>query len=191
MNDGPGPTDDGTAPTDPADDGSDPGGNEADGEDDGTTASETTGTFYVVAADDETATVRDVEDGRIHALTANPGVEGGDALEGTLAPEPPLDTAWTVAELHDHWSIALERSPEPPTSRTREIASEQEPGTVTRVERAGTGEIHVLAVPEGRTDAAAEDVLEDEATRERAARLGVDRVEVRVADGVLGVRYLP
>jgi hypothetical protein len=63
---------------------------------------------------------------------------------------------------------------------------------VTRRERAGTGELHVLTVPEERTGAAVEDVLADrEATLSRAARLGVARVEVRSAPGVVVVRYLP
>jgi len=49
----------------------------------------------------------------------------------------------------------------------------------------------VLTVPEERTDQAAADVVEDQETVARAARLGVERVEVRAADGVVSVRYLP
>ena len=62
---------------------------------------------------------------------------------------------------------------------------------MTRRERAGTGELHVLTVPDGETEAAVADVLEDEATLARAARLGVERVEVRSEPGVVSVRYLP
>jgi ABC-type uncharacterized transport system YnjBCD substrate-binding protein len=62
---------------------------------------------------------------------------------------------------------------------------------LTRREREGVGELHVLTVPEDSTDDAVEDVLADQATVERAARLGVDRAEVRADDGVVSVRYLP
>ena len=63
---------------------------------------------------------------------------------------------------------------------------------LTRRERAGTGEIHVLTVTESDTEAAVADVLADtEGLRSRAARLGVERVVVRSAPGVVCVRYLP
>ena len=62
---------------------------------------------------------------------------------------------------------------------------------MTRQERAGEGELHVITVPEEETEQATADVLEDEATLTQAAKLGVARVEVRAADGVVSVRYLP
>jgi hypothetical protein len=46
-------------------------------------------------------------------------------------------------------------------------------------------------VPAAETEAAVADVREDEATLVRAARLGVDRVEIRSETGVVSVRYLP
>jgi len=50
----------------------------------------------------------------------------------------------------------------------------------------------VVTVPEETTDAAVSDVVDDrEATLSRAARLGVNRVEVRSTPGVVSVRYLP
>jgi hypothetical protein len=49
----------------------------------------------------------------------------------------------------------------------------------------------VLTVPDDGTEQAVADVLEDEATFSRAARLGVGLVEVRSEPGVVSVRYLP
>jgi hypothetical protein len=71
------------------------------------------------------------------------------------------------------------------------MAADQPGGEVTRRERAGTGELHVLSVPEADTEQAVADVLADEATLVRAARLGVGRVEVRNEPGLVSVRYLP
>jgi hypothetical protein len=63
---------------------------------------------------------------------------------------------------------------------------------LTRRERAGTGEIHVITVPEEETEQAVADVADDEEnTLARAARLGVNRVEIRAAPGVVAVRYMP
>lgn len=150
-----------------------------------------TGTFLVVAADEETATLRDVEDGQIVTLAENPDLEDGTVLEGTVEPEPPLEVAYRVAEVEARRTIPVERSDLEPTAQARDIAAEQGVGEVTRRERAGEGELHVLTVEAGRTDSAVADVIEDEETVARAARLGVDRVEVRADDGVVSVRYLP
>jgi hypothetical protein len=47
-------------------------------------------------------------------------------------------------------------------------------------------------VPADGAEAAVADVLDDEeGLRLRAARLGVNRVEVRSAEGVVSVRYVP
>lgn len=149
------------------------------------------GTFLVTEVDAETAVLRDVTDGQVHTLAENPGFEAGTLVDATLEAEPPLDVAWTVVELDREFTVAVDESPEPPTERARETAAAQAEGEVTRHERAGTGEVHVLTVPEETTDQAVTDVLEDEATVERAARLGVERVEVRSEPGVVSVRYLP
>lgn len=148
------------------------------------------GTFYVTEADDGSAVVRDVTDGQVHTLAENPGVEAGELLEATLEPEPPMEVVWT-AEVERTFTVEPSRSEEPPTQRARETAAGQPVGEVTRHERAGTGEVHVLTVPEEETDSAVADVLDDEATVERAARIGVERVEVRAEPGVVSVRYLP
>lgn len=149
------------------------------------------GTFVVTAADDEAATLREVHDQQVVALADNPGIERGDVLEATVEPVPPLEVAYRIVEVADRRTIPVERSDMTPTAQARAIAADQAVGEVTRRERAGEGEIHVLTVPADGTEDAVADVVEDEATLERAARLGVDRVEVRAADGVVSVRYLP
>lgn len=155
--------------------------------------SEKSGTFLVTHAEDESAVLRDVADGQVHTLSENPGVEVGDALAATVAPEPPLEVTWVVVEVEKRRSIAVEVSDLEPTTQSKEVAADQTEGELTRVERAGTGEIHVFTLPSEKTNEAVEDVADDVATLERAARLGVERVEIRASEdeGVLSVRYLP
>lgn len=149
------------------------------------------GTFLVTHADDETAVLRDVETGQIHTLSGSPEVDAGEAVEGTIAPEPPVEATWSLEAIDERRTIPVEESEEPPTSQEREIAAGQGVGEVTRTERAGIGEIHVLTVPPERTGEAVADVAADEETLARAARFGVNRVEIRADDGIVSVRYLP
>ncbi|MGM0399169.1 MAG: DUF5812 family protein, partial [Halobacteriota archaeon] len=88
-------------------------------------------------------------------------------------------------------SIAVEVSDERPTKTSRDLAATMDEGDLETRERAGTGAIHVITVPADLTDAAVDDVREDESTLRMAARLGVDRVEIRASPGVVTVRYLP
>jgi len=149
-------------------------------------------TFLVTHVDDESAVLKDVHDGQVHTLASNPGVEADDAIEGTVAPDPPMAVSWQLTEIDDRRSLSIEESAEPPTAREQELAADQPAGELTTEPRAGTGELHVLTVPEGDTATAVDDVLEDrEATLSRAARLGVNRVEIRSEPGVVSVRYLP
>jgi len=153
---------------------------------------EKTGTFLVTAADEGSAVLTDVDDGQVHTLATNPGVEVGEVIEGTVAPEPPMEVAWRLVEETERWTISVEESSESPTTLERELASEQAVGELTKRDRAGTGEIHVLTVAAAETEAAVDDVLDDRVgLRSRAARLGVERVVVRSAPGVVSVRYLP
>lgn len=152
---------------------------------------EKTGRFLVTHADDGAAVLSGVGDGQVHTLESNPGVDAGDVVEATLAPVPPMGVTWRVVEVEDRWRVPVERVALAPTKQVRDAAADARTGEVTRIERAGEGEIHVLPVPPERTDDAAADVVEDEATRRRAARLGARRVEVRADDGVVSVRYLP
>jgi hypothetical protein len=152
---------------------------------------ETTGTFLVTHAGSGDAVLRDVETGQVHTLAANPDLEAGDVIEGTIAPEPPIEATWELREIEGRRRLSVERSDEPPTSQERELADGLAVGEVTRTDRAGIGALHVLTVPPERTEEAAIEVLEDEETLARAARYGVDRVEIRDAEGVVSVRYLP
>ncbi|MFB6128936.1 MAG: DUF5812 family protein [Halorhabdus sp.] len=153
--------------------------------------SEKTGTFVVTHVDEESAVLADVTDAHVHTLSAHPDFENGEVIEATVRAEPPMEVAWEVVAVHDRRTIPVERSPERPTKLARDIAADQSVGEVTRRDREGEGEVHVLTVPTDRTDQAARDVLDDDETLRRAARLGVDRVEVRADDGVVSVRYLP
>ena len=148
-------------------------------------------TFVVTTADEDAATLRDVDDAQVITLAENPGVEAGEVLAATVEPEPPLEVAYTLTEIESRRTIPVERSDHSPTAMERDLAADQEVGAITRRERAGEGEIHVLTVPEDRTDDAVDDVVEDEETVARAARLGVERVEIRADDGVVSVRYMP
>lgn len=150
----------------------------------------TEGTFLVTHADEASAVLRDVADGQVHTLEDNPGLEAAEVLSATIEPRPPMDVTWTVAEIDERRSVTVEAVDEPPTRQERELVPD-DVGEVATTERAGEGELHVLSVPPEATDSAVEEVLEDQATLERAARLGVGRVEVRSADGVVAVRYLP
>lgn len=155
------------------------------------TMSEKTGTFLVTHADEGSAVLRDVEDSQVHTLSSNPGVEADDVVTATIAPDPPLEVTWQVIAVEERRAVDLVDSDLSPTQQAVGMAEGQAVGDLVREERAGTGEIHVLKVPEGTADEAAQDVLEDEATLARAARLDAVRVEVRSADGIVNVRYLP
>ncbi|QRV16294.1 hypothetical protein JMJ58_05215 [Haloterrigena salifodinae] len=154
---------------------------------------EQTSTFVVTHAESESAVIRDVETAQVHTLGSNPGLEIHDVLEATVAPEPPLEVTWQVVDVADRRSIELVDSDLSPTQHEKELADDADVGDLIQEERAGTGEIHVFRVPEDEVESAAQDVLEDEETIARAARLEAVRVEVRRSadDGVLSVRYLP
>lgn len=154
---------------------------------------EKTGTFVVTHAESESAVVRDVETAQVHTLASNPGLEIHDVLEATVAPDPPLEVTWQVVEVADRRRIDLVDSDLEPTQHAKELATDAAVGDLVTEQRAGTGEIHVLSLPESEVESAANDVLEDEETVCRAARLEAVRVEVRRSadDGVLSVRYLP
>ncbi|MEF8882190.1 MAG: DUF5812 family protein [Halapricum sp.] len=153
----------------------------------------TEGTFLVSESDAGTAILTDVANSQVHTLgeQPEPPLEQGEVLEAALIAEPPTTAVYTLESVETRRTIPVEHSPESPTKQEREIAADQDVGELTREPRAGKGEIHVLTVPTDRTDQAVSDVVDDPQTVARAARLGVDRVEVRAEDGVLSVRYLP
>lgn len=157
---------------------------------------EKSGTFLVTHAEPDSAVLQDVDGGQVHTLAENPGVEEHDVIEGSLTADPPMEVTWRVVEVETRRRVRIETSEESPTVQERDIAVEQGVGGLTRRERAGKGEIHVLTVPPEKLAEAIEDVRGDPGTLERAARIPeVERVEIRseVRDGVgvLAVRYLP
>lgn len=150
------------------------------------------GTFLVTAVDGA-AILRSVADGRVFALEANPGFDAGEVVDATLEPTSEMQLAWTLVEVLDRRTIPVEAGDDAPVERARAAVADGEPGDLVRLDGANADEVralHVLRVPAGDTDAAVADVVEDEATVERAARLGASRVEVRGVDGVVSVRYL-
>jgi hypothetical protein len=152
-----------------------------------------TGTVLVAEADEDGdgAVLMDAERGRVHAVADAGDLAAGEALTGDLVAEGAVGAVWRVAETAARWTISVGASDEPPTRHAHDEASD-EVGDLVRLERAGEGELHVVTVPEGGTEQAVRDVLADEqGLRARAARLGVARVEVRSAPGVVVVRYLP
>lgn len=149
-------------------------------------------TFLVTHADADSAILKDVHDGQVHTLASNPGVEVDDAIEGAVSPDPPLEVSWQLVEIDERRALSIEESKEPPTQQERQLAADQPVGELAQEPRAGIGEIHVLTVPEDGTTEAVDDVVTDrEGTLSRAARLGVNRVEIRSEPGVVSVRYLP
>lgn len=150
-------------------------------------------TFLVTHAEDESAVVSDVHGGQVHTLSSNPGLDVDEVLEGTVTADPPMEVTWSVTDVVERKTIPVEATDERPTPQAFEMAEALSEGELATTERAGVGEVHVLAVPSENVEAAVADVLDDQATLERAARIGIDRVEVRssVEDGFVSVRYLP
>lgn len=147
------------------------------------------GTFLVTHASGDDAVLADVADGQVHTLSSNPGVEAGEVLAATVAADPPLEVTWSVTAVEERWRVAVDRAEERPSDRAHELAADADEGELATTEHEDGGELHVLAVPS--PDDAADDVVADETTRRRAARLGASRVEVRTAEDFVSVRYLP
>ncbi len=160
----------------------------------------TRGTFVVLRADDATAMLRSVEGQVVTLDRSGEDAAGGDGesdgpvlvrgavIEGVVE-SGPAGVTYRLTEVADSRVVELVDSDLTPTTRSREAAAELPEGDMERFERAGEGEVHVLSVPD--SDAAAAEILADDATLERAARLGAVRVEVRRGDGMVSVRYLP
>jgi hypothetical protein len=145
------------------------------------------GPFLVTAADEGSAVLRDVESGQVYTLSENPGLDAREVVAATLEADP---TGLThTAAVESRWTVPVEVVDERPADAAAEAAAGRDPGEMVAIDRAGAT-LHVLSVPADRTDGAAREVADDEATVERAARLGADGVTIRAAEGVVSVRYL-
>lgn len=163
-----------------------------------TDATERQSTFVVTHVDDATVVLRDVHTAQVHPVSSAHELSineltRGDVLEATLRAEPPLDVSWQLIDVTERRTIDLIDSDLEPTTRSKATGADLGVGELSRIERAGTGEIHVLRVSDDRVEETVQDILEDEETIARAARLAAVRVEVRCTstDGIVSVRYLP
>jgi hypothetical protein len=150
-----------------------------------------TDTFFVTDASEESAILTDVSDAQVHTLSENPGVEAGDVLEATVSPDPPMNVTYSVVEVAERREIPVRVSDETPTPHAREMADGLPEGELATAERAGVGEVHVLSVGAENVDDAVADVADDDQTVSRAARIGIDHVEIRSGEDFVSVRYLP
>jgi hypothetical protein len=155
---------------------------------------ETTATFLVTEADDDSVVMRDVDTTQVYTLDANEhGFEPEMIVGATVAPVPPMDVVHEAVDVDFAQHVDVVDTDLSPTTQAMAAAEDLDVGAVERIEREGSGELHVLSVPPADTEQAARDVIADEETIARAGRIGAVRVEVRRdADaGVLNVRYLP
>ncbi|MGM0399298.1 MAG: DUF5812 family protein, partial [Halobacteriota archaeon] len=93
------------------------------------------GTFLVTAADADSVVLADVTDGQVHTLAENPGLSVDDVVDATIAPVPPIEAVWTVEDLRETRSIAVEVSDERPTKTSRDLAATMDEGDLETRER--------------------------------------------------------
>lgn len=152
---------------------------------------EKTGTFVATHVDEASAVLQEVDTAQVHTIDESPSFPAGTVIEGTIATKPPMEVVWELQDIDDQRQIELVETELSPTTQAQAAVADEAPGTVTRIEREGDGELHVLRVPAGEEAATVTEILDDDETIARAARLGVVRVELRAGDGVVSVRYLP
>jgi len=151
---------------------------------------EKTGTFVVIAADEESAVLRSVSDSQVHTLDENPGLSADTILEATIASKPPMDVVWTVESIETTRTIDVAVVDEGPTEASRTVAADLDEGSVRVHHGIEDGEVHVLKVPANGIEETVSSVRADLETVVRAARLGAGRVEIRKGAGIVAVRYL-
>jgi hypothetical protein len=151
------------------------------------------GTYYVKYAEDTAVTLHNIETAEISTLIENPGLETHDIIEAELIAQPPMEVSYLIRELHDHYSIDVETSPEPPTAQVMDIAEQMDEDEVIAIEREGNGEIHILKIDPEDVARTADSLDDDEKPYKNAVDVGVDRVEIRTDEdeGVISIRYLP
>jgi hypothetical protein len=89
-------------------------------------------TFLVTHVESDSAIIKDVHDGQVHTLATNPGLEVDDAIEATVAPDPPMEVTYRVIEVAERRQLSIEESEEPPTVHERELAAETPTGELAR-----------------------------------------------------------
>lgn len=152
-----------------------------------------TGTYYVKYAEEKAVTLHDVDTAEINTLIQNPGIETHDIIEATLIAQPPMEVSYILKEMHDHYSIDVETSPESPTKQVMDISEQMDEDEVIAIEREGNGEIHILKINPADVARTADSLDDDEKPYKNAADVGVDKVEIRTDEdeGVISIRYLP
>ena len=151
------------------------------------------GTYYVKFAEEKAVTLHDIDTAEINTLIENPGFEAHDIIEADLIAQPPMEVSYLIKELHDHYTIDVETSQEPPTTQVMEVAEQMDEDEVIAIEREGDGEIHILKIAPGDVASTAEYLHDDEKPYKNAVDVGVDRVEIRTDEdeGIISIRYLP
>lgn len=144
-----------------------------------------TGTFLVTHTDPGSAVLRAVTTGQIYPVAEPPELGAGDILLATLEPADATASVWAMVTRVEY-PLTVESSDDPPPETVRRTVQDTSPGTLERLDRAW-GELHAIAVPDAAT--AITDIVDDPATRSRAARIGARHVIVRGTDAVVGVEY--
>lgn len=147
--------------------------------------SQTAGVFVVTHAESTTTVLRDVYTGQIYTLDTNPGVGADDVVLARLDPADVTQSVWTVDTMVEY-PLTIDVDDDDPPNQARRTVQNTEVGTLERLEQSW-GERHVLTVPDATQ--AIMDIIEDTATRSRAAKLGARHVIIRGADGVVCIDY--
>jgi len=150
-------------------------------------------TFLVTHVESDSAVLKDVHDGQVHTLSSNPGLTVDDALEATVAPDPPMEVTYQIVEIMEQRALdsGKRRAPDGPRARARDRDGDRR--ARPRGTRGRRRDPRVDAARRRHRGRGFGRVIDDdrEATLSRAARLGVNRVEVRSEPGVVSVRYMP
>ena len=150
---------------------------------------ETSGRFFVTHVDSNSAILKDVFDGGVYSVEDSSSIEPNQVVECTLKAVPPMLVTWEFQTIQTQWSLDIEYNSTPPATQARSLAKDGSPGELIQEPLEREGELHVLPVPESETDAIVDDIIADEATRVRAARMESNRVEVRSQPGLITIRY--
>lgn len=156
--------------------------------------------FVVSHVRDESVVLVEVASGETITVEAESEFERGTLIEARIAPLSPSQERWEILEKETERVIDIEASAQAPTRQAKEAARGGQSGQRRRIDRAGTGELHVLIVPPGSVSATVDRLLSNEPqVCRKAGQLSVGRVEIRWETiehsteeaGVVSIRYLP